>query len=463
MAPSTLFASALAVAGVLAAPQSTRLDYRTIDPAEPSVFEPYPYIDNTNTTLNGTAVPAHVDSAHFRIYLGTSTTEAQAIKALNPLEAAYDCFVGKLGFKSSGLNQYGTPEKGPYYKTDFSMVDTLPNGESYSGFASYSTTTGRATVRIRNGNLEYPYLSVHEWGHVLHWHQGLNNAWARIPNCQPWSEALANWVADVYLTSGDDLCGTSRTKFNASGGDSIYDPYKVVGKSYLSLIDATDRTTGNPYEAWPFFQYLFQNPDNYEGLGRDVVPAMLRATPDVGTDETPLHALQRVMGDSRKVQDVVAKYWARMANGDIGHEAIGRDTLQNKRFLNMENFGNPTANGTFRVNAGKGAQYMGATMGKLVMADGVTHADVKVTAVNATMGFTAMFAVRDSATSKVRYLTLENGSGSVDLASTEDATLVVVNTPATLLKYNAGILNMTEAARPLDFSVSMTGATFDKY
>lgn len=459
MAPSTLFASALAVAGVLAAPQAARLDYRTINPAEPPVFEPYP-IKPDNTT-NGT-VPAHVDSAHFRIYLGSETTEAQAVEGLKPLEAAYDCFVGRLGFNSSGLNQYGTPEKGPYYKSDFSMVSALPFGADFDGYASYDIPTGRATVRIKNGYMT-PYLSVHEYGHVLHWHQGLNNAWARIPNCQPWNEALANWVADVYLTSGDDVCGPSRAKFNASGGDSNFDPFKVVGESYLSIVDASDRTKGNPYQAWPIFEYLFRNPDNIEGLGRDVVPAMLRATPDVGTDETPLHALQRVLGGSAKVQDVVAKYWARMANGDIGHPTIQRYMLENKQFLNMYNFPTPAENGTFKISPERAPQYMGATMGKLVMADGATRADVKVTPANATMGFTAMFSVLDSATNQVRYQTLEGGSGSVELAKTEDATLVVVNTPATLLKYNAGILNMTEAARTLDFSVTMTGATFAKF
>ncbi|TLS26367.1 hypothetical protein PpBr36_04913 [Pyricularia pennisetigena] len=459
MAPSTIFSLALAVAGVLATPQPARLDYRTINPAEPAVFGMY----SKGAEGNGSSIPAHVDSPHFRIYLGSSTTEAQATKALKPLEAAYDCFVGKLGFVSSGLHQYGTPEKGPYYKTEIYMVDTLTNGPEFDGYTQYDTTTGRAWVKIKNGYLERPYLSVHEYGHVLHWHQGLRNAWARIPNCQPWNEALANWVADVYLTSGDDVCGPSRTKFDAPGGDSVYETYKVVGESYLSIVDATSRTKGNPYQAWPFFQYLFRNPDNFEGLGQDVVPAMLRATPDVGTDETPLHVLQRVMGESRKVQEVVAKYWARMANGDIGHESIQKSTLDNKQFMHMYNFPNPPQDGAYRVSPDRAPQYMGATMGKLVMAEGVRRADVNVTAVNATMAFTAMFAVRDSATSKVRYQTLEGGSGSVDLAATEDATLVVVNTPATLLKYNAGILNMTEAARKLDFSVSMTGATFAKF
>ncbi|TLD18001.1 hypothetical protein PspLS_10473 [Pyricularia sp. CBS 133598] len=459
MAPSTLFASALAVAGILAAPQPAKLDYRAINPAEPPVFEPFPFKPD-NTSTNG-STPAHVDSAHFRIYLGTETTEAKATEGLKPLEAAYDCFVGKLGFNSSGLSLNGTPEKGPYYKTDFTMVGPLPFGSEFDGLASYDIPTGRSTVQIKNGYLT-PYLSVHEYGHVLHWHQGLNNSWARIPNFHPWMEALANWVADTYLTSGDEACGPSRAKFSAPGGDSNFNPYKVIDESYLSIVDASDRQRGNPYQAWPIFTYLFYNPDNYEGLGRDVVPAMLRATPDVGTDETPLHALQRVMGDSRKVQDVVAMYWARMANGDIGHPTIQKDTLENKRFLNMYNFAK-AENGTFRVSPSRAPQYMGASMGKLVMADGVTRADVKVTPVNATMGFTAMFSVFDSATKKVRYQKLENGSGSVDLAANEDATLVVVNTPTTLLKYNAGILNMTEAARTLDYSVTMTGATFAKF
>ncbi|KAH8844593.1 hypothetical protein MCOR27_009877 [Pyricularia oryzae] len=63
----------------------------------------------------------------------------------------------------------------------------------------------------------------------------------------------------------------------------------------------------------------------------------------------------------------------------------------------------------------------------------------------------------------MRYESLEGGSESVDVAVGEDATFVGVNTPATLLKYNGNIPNITEAARGLDYTISVAGATAAKF
>jgi hypothetical protein len=38
------------------------------------------------------------------------------------------------------------------------------------------------------------------------------------------------------------------------------------------IVDGT-QNSGNYYQAWPFFTYLTNNPDNFTGLGWQIFPA----------------------------------------------------------------------------------------------------------------------------------------------------------------------------------------------
>ena len=71
--------------------------------------------------------------------------------------------------------------------------------------------------------------------------------------------------------------------------------------------------------------------------------------------------------------------------------------------------------------------------------------------------FTATLAIRASG-GAVRYVELANGSGSATIANGEEASLVVVNTPATLYQYDPFSIS-GDAARGLDYQVQLTGAT----
>ena len=72
------------------------------------------------------------------------------------------------------------------------------------------------------------------------------------------------------------------------------------------------------------------------------------------------------------------------------------------------------------------------------------------------LGETAL-AIRASS-GAVRYLDLANGSGQATLASGEEASLVVVNTPSALIQYDPFSIG-GDAARGLDYTVHITGAT----
>jgi hypothetical protein len=73
--------------------------------------------------------------------------------------------------------------------------------------------------------------------------------------------------------------------------------------------------------------------------------------------------------------------------------------------------------------------------------------------------FTATLSVRSSS-GAVRYVDLPNGAGQATVASGEEASLVVVNTPNMLYQYNAF---ETGASSPeaigLNYRVQITGAT----
>ena len=91
-APVLLLVHAL---GCAAAPAGT--------PTQAAVAPPESFTANPNIGPGGSDFQ---DSAHFRVYGAQSAQTAEA--ALAMLEAAYDCFVGALGWRSSGLSFNGT-------------------------------------------------------------------------------------------------------------------------------------------------------------------------------------------------------------------------------------------------------------------------------------------------------------------------------------------------------------------
>ncbi|KAK4152460.1 hypothetical protein C8A00DRAFT_34876 [Chaetomidium leptoderma] len=458
MARSIFLASALAlqaITGAYAASQ-TRLNARAVRPGEPPVFEAKPFPSGNGT--NETYIPPHVDSPHFRLFLGPTgeagAAEAGAAEALKPLEAAYDCFVGALGWNSTGLSVRDTRE--PYWKTEMFMRAQLDGG--VNGLTHYGVDTGRAWVQLMDGQLTQPELLVHEYGHVLHFHQG--NFWGSMVNAQAWAEAVANWVADTYLTS--DLCAESRAKLGQPVGQSVINIYRTVGDSHLTIVDATNTQVGNHYDAWPFFHYLVANPDSWHGLGSHAMLSLIGNTTE-GSNETPLHSLQRVLGDTATVSEVVAKYWARMAYVDIAHPQALQAFLDNKAFLNQANL-DKLAEGQYKVKDGRSPRYMGASMAPLVMSgtgSGAAKVAVNITAPGGHL--VATLSVRDTASGRIRYVTLPGGAGSADIAAGEEATLVLVNAPEALLMYDGNKLAGSEANKGLDYYFTITGATVSMY
>jgi hypothetical protein len=374
------------------------------------------------------------DSPHFRLY---GATDAQAQAAFAQLEAAYSCFVDTLCWRSSGLSINNTSASGPYYKMNFYVVANLGSaaGQQFSDPAS-----GLAYEKIVTSSLTDPKVAVHEYGHALTYAE---KGWINQQRTGAWWESVANFVADTFMTS--PLCAKSRSDHGVSEGRTIIELNKVIGDSFQVIVDAT-QGSGNYYQAWPFLTYLTNNPDGYPGLGATALRDMFRK--HMGNNETPLHVLERI-ATSTSVQKIVGRYWARMAYLDIGHKQAQAAFMSGRAKLNFANL-DSTGTGAYKVKANRQPRYFGSN---IIPLKGTGNVTVQVTS---TEGFTATLAIRASSGS-VRYVDLEKGSGGATLESGEEASLVVVNTPAMLYLYDPFMLS-SDVTRGLDYTVQITGA-----
>jgi uncharacterized protein DUF6055 len=377
------------------------------------------------------------DSEHFRIY---DAPENQANAAARQLEAAYSCFIGTLGWRSSGLSYNSASDSGPYYKTNIYAVSNLPGA---AGVLATDPKAGLPYLKVIAGSITDPRVIVHEWGHAVTYTE---RYWVEQGRTGTWWETVAQWFADTFLTS--PLCEKARVQGNQTDTRTLIDLNKVLGSAHQVIVDGT-ANTGNHYHAWPFLTYITNNPDNYPGLGQTGLRDMIRKYKR-RSNETPLHALERV-AEPAKVQSIVGRYWARMAYLDIGHSQGQRMFLGNRARYTFSNL-DLAAAGIYRVKATRAPKYMGANIIPLKVSGG--SIGVKVTGDS---GFTATLAVR-SREGKVKYFELPGGSGQINIEVGDDASLVVANTPAQLILYD-GFAIKGDVAKGLNYQVQLTGAS----
>ncbi|KAI3333444.1 hypothetical protein F4824DRAFT_502989 [Ustulina deusta] len=398
---------------------------------------PATFTANPNVGPGGST---YTDSAHFRVY---GATGSQATSSLDMLEGAYDCLVNTIGWRSSGLSYNSATDDGPFYKVNVYSVASLPGA---AGVMHSDAATGLPWLEVQQSYIAVPGVVVHEWGHGITYTE---RYWVDQGRTGAWWETVANWVADTYKTSS--LCASARAAHGQSATATEIDLQKVIGDSYQVLVDGS-ANTGNYYEAWPFLTYITANPDGYAGLGQTAVRDMIRQY-SRGSNETPLHSLDRI-ATSTTAQQLVARYWARMAYVDIGHATAQQIFLQQRSSISYANLDAQSTAGTYKVKSARQPRYMGANIIPLK-----TSGSVTVTAkVTASKAFTATLAVRNTSSGVTRYVDLANGSGSTAVSSSEEASLVVVNTPASLILFDPFSLT-SDVQAGLDYTVTLTGAT----
>ncbi|KAB8201927.1 hypothetical protein BDV34DRAFT_215935 [Aspergillus parasiticus] len=406
-------------------------------PQASSGAQPISFTANPNVGPGGAS---YKDSDHFRLY---SSDQSNADAVLTMLEAAYSCYVGDLGWTTSGIP----------YNADPSTVTTLwkenvyevNNLGSAAGVQKSDPNTGLSWLEVVPSSLADPRVTVHEYGHALTYH---SRNWVDQTATGAWWETVANWVADTFNTS--PLCAKARSNYNQPTGDTMIELKKVIGDSFQVIVDGSTGS-GNYYQAWPFLTYLTNNPDNYAGLGSDVVRQLFQQY-EKGSNETPLHTLARV-STAVSVQEIVGRYWARMAYVDIGHTVAQEAFLNQRNGLNYANV-DPQGDGVYVVKSFRKPQYMGANILPLSNA-GAGNLQVSITSNGV---FSATLAIRNTNTGAVRYVSLENGSGAAVMTGNEEASVVIANTPKTLYQYDAFKLT-PEVQQGLDYTIKISGAT----
>ncbi|KAL4866144.1 hypothetical protein BDV12DRAFT_210679 [Aspergillus spectabilis] len=364
--------------------------------------------------------------------------------ALQMLEAAYTCFVTDLGWRSHGLSYNSDSDSAEtWYKENIYAVESLSGGAA--GVMQSDYTAGLSYLEVVDRYLTDPSVTVHEYGHALTYHA---RNWVDQTDTGAWWETVANWVADTFSTS--ELCASAREEYGQKKGTSLIDLQKVIGDSFQVLVDGSVGS-GNYYQARPVLTYLTNNPDNVTRLGSSAVWDLWEGYEE-GSNETPLHTLSRLLGDT-SVGSVIGRYWARMAYVDIGDGAANEVFLQQRAYLTYANL-DAQGSGVWRVKADRHPLYMGANINPLKVEGGNVAVSIE-----ADGEFSARLAVRDTTTGGVRYVDLVDGAGEVTVGSGEEASLVVAHTPAQVIQYNPFELSGEVTVR-LDYQVTLTGASF---
>lgn len=400
-----------------------------------NVVDPSEYELNTSVGGGGSNPET---SAHFAVF-GAADPET----VLNFMEAAHQCFVHDWCWRTTGLSHRS--DEGPYYKLNIFSRNDLSAG----GYMGYDEGAGLAYLLLHSNLVSTPSVTVHEYGHAL---TLTEYEWVDQTNTGLWWETVAQFVADSFLTS--PYCRDARSDYGIAEGESIIDLNQVIGNSHWTICN-----NANQYQNWPFLTYLTNNPDNYPGLGKMVVPDLFRN--HKRNNETPLHVLERLSAPVA-VQTILGRYWARMAYLDIESPSAQETFFASRSRLSFENLAS-VGGDSYEVRQERRPRYGGANIIPLeVTGDGV----VSVTVTNlgngrSESGFTATLSVLSDDRS-VRYVDLPDGSGNATIKSGEEASLVVVNTPDTLYQYNPAEVGSQESSAPasigLNYSVEISGA-----
>lgn len=392
-----------------------------------------------NTSIGGGA-GNHKDSAHFALY---SASDPDTV--LNFMESAHKCFIEDWCFRSPGLSAK-SDDGGPYYKTNIYSKAAMSAG----GLTYWDANAQLAYITILAAQIGDPKTTVHEYGHAITMSE---HTWIDQKRTGFWWETVANWVAYTFLSS--DYCADARTAFNVKPLSTVIDPMHtlntVYGQSYTVICNDQ-----NYYQAWPFFTYLTNNPDNYPGLGKMIVADLMRKY-QLNSNETPLHTLERLAAPI-KVQTILGRYWARLAYMDIGLPVAQKDFLSSRSSLNYAANLDSSGSDMYTVKSNRKPQYGGANITPLKVTG---SGDVSVKVTNKGNGlqesnFTATLSIRGS-DGTVRYVDLPNGEGSAMIGSGDEASLVVVNTPDMLYQFDPQYIGQPENVG-LNYQVQITGA-----
>lgn len=267
----------------------------------------------------------YYESEHFQFIWGNSgdssrvTSDFLAGNAKN-LEACWDVYMNDLGMAAPSQSVNLSLRDGNNYKTNIYISGTgLSNMEDDWAYMSYDSG-GYAYMFCCVDSMQYnppSWVLPHEFGHVVTAHQ---LGWNENKYSYAWWEAMGNWFREQYLYS------EYSTDETGHGTDFF--------ETYLKNSSLTFPCGRDYYAAWPFLQYLTENPDNLPGYGSEFVKTMLQ---EGQTDEYPLDMVERLA--EADLKDTLGNYAKHIAaldfkNGDAYRARL--DELLNQGSWNWQ-------------------------------------------------------------------------------------------------------------------------------
>lgn len=246
-------------------------------------------------------------SQHFQFIWGKSGTSSAVTddflkgNAQN-LENCWSVYTDELGMDTPSQSVDSLRRDGKNYKINIYISGTGLSGMTDDwAYMSYDPE-------------QYPYLFVctdamqydppswvlpHELGHAF---TAAQLGWNDNKYSQGWWEAMGNWFREQYLYSdySNDQTGHGTDFF----------------ETYMKNLSLTFPSGRDYYAAWPFFQYLTENPDNLEGYGKTFVKKMLQ---EGQKDEYPFDMVQRL--SKADIKETFGNFAKRMATLDFAQKA----------------------------------------------------------------------------------------------------------------------------------------------
>ncbi|MBQ8435157.1 MAG: hypothetical protein IJX24_04005 [Oscillospiraceae bacterium] len=249
----------------------------------------------------------YYESEHFQFIWGNSgdaskvTTEFLEGNAKN-LEACWDVYMNDLEMAAPTQSVNVSLRDGKEYKSNIYISGTGLSGMTDDwAYMSYDSG-GFAYMFCCVDSMQYnppSWVLPHEFGHVVTAHQ---LGWNTNKYSYAWWEAMGNWFREQYLYSdySNDETGHGTDFF----------------ETYMKNLHFTFPCGRDYYAAWPFLQYLTENPDNMDGYGTDFVKTMLQQGQ---VDEYPFDMVERLANADLK--DTLGNFAKHMAaldfkNGD---------------------------------------------------------------------------------------------------------------------------------------------------
>lgn len=249
----------------------------------------------------------YYESEHFQFIWGNSgdssrvTTEFLEGNAKN-LEDCWDVYMTDLEMEAPSQSVNLSLRDGNHYKTNIYISGTGLDGMTDDwAYMSYDSG-GFAYMFCCVDSMQYnppSWVLPHEFGHVVTAHQ---LGWNSNKYSYAWWEAMGNWFREQYLYSDYSTDETGH-------GTDFFETY--LKNSSLTFPCGRDY-----YAAWPFLQYLTENPDNLAGYGNDFVKTMLQ---EGQVDEYPFDMVDRLAeADMKDTLGHFAKHMAGLdfENGD---------------------------------------------------------------------------------------------------------------------------------------------------